>query len=508
MKKLCAAFGLLLALTACETQQAPPPAHTSAAPPPKIALDVQVINLADRSGQQPVSSPYNSNRFSPTIADAIKQWASDRLQAAGQSGQAIIVIKDASLIAQPMPIKEGIDGWFTRQQGVKYIGRAEVSIEANGRPGFSMADAVATRAVTLPENPTPIEKQDAYYTMLNGLMKDLGQNLETGIQTHMGSFIVSQQVYGVTAVPTGSDLYAGAPQDGEGPVIIQSPVAPPQYGQPYGNPQQYAGHPYNNQQQYGQQQYSGQQYGNQPYGGQPYGGQPYNGQQYNPQMGGMNSAVAEAALPSPPQVAVSPPTMTISQASQGPGPQYGSPNLTMSASGPPISVYQQPSYQPSAPMAPVTQMPLPPPQAPVFNNADTGSAPGPYSQQASGYAPAQQPSGGYGGYDNYSNYNNSYANAPQQQPAPPSYNAPNYAPVAPQQQPPQQNYASANAPPQQPGPSAYGSYAPPLPQPSYNNYGNTYAAAAPQQPAQMPRGEPATIPLSAPPYYGSGYYAR
>ena len=55
--------------------------------------------------------------------------------------------------------------------------------------------------MTLPEDPTNLEKQNAYFTMLNGLMKDLGENLETGIQSHMANFITTAPVYGVTAIP-------------------------------------------------------------------------------------------------------------------------------------------------------------------------------------------------------------------------------------------------------------------------------------------------------------------
>ncbi|MDR3449107.1 MAG: hypothetical protein P4M15_05070 [Alphaproteobacteria bacterium] len=224
MKKICAALVLTLTLAACASDLPPPaPAPAAHALPPKINLDVQAINLADRSGLQPLSSPYNDNHFSPTIADAIKQWASDRLQAAGQSGQAIIVVKDASLISQALPMQQGMDGWFTRQQGSKYIGRAEVSVEANGHQGFATADAVATRSVTLPENPTAVEKQNAYYSLLNGLMKDLGENLESAIQAHMNSFVITAPIYSGSMAPL--------PPMGAGeiisPTVIQEPTPSP-----------------------------------------------------------------------------------------------------------------------------------------------------------------------------------------------------------------------------------------------------------------------------------------
>ena len=204
MKKIVAAICLMASLVACSSEEMPPVAANHVLPP-KMALDVKTISLADRSGIQPANSPYNTNHFSPKISDAIKQWATDRLQANGQSGQAIVIIKDASLKAQPIAVKEDFfDNLFTRQQGVKYIGHAEVSIEANGRSGYAMTNASATRILTLPENPTDIEKQDAYYSMLTPLMKDLGENLEAGIQAHMASFITAAPASMSYSAPRGN----------------------------------------------------------------------------------------------------------------------------------------------------------------------------------------------------------------------------------------------------------------------------------------------------------------
>lgn len=202
MKKILAICGLALALTGCADEPVMVPAPTAYALPPKMMLNVKVINLADRSGKQQMNSPYKNNDFNPTIAEAMKQWAGDRLQAVGTNGQAIIVIKDAALIAQSLFTSDSIDTWFTRQQGLKYTGHAEISLEATAAPGFAMADASATRSVTLPEHPSAEERRQAYYTLLNGLMRDLGQNMDASIQAHMSDFLVSSPTYGVSAIPT------------------------------------------------------------------------------------------------------------------------------------------------------------------------------------------------------------------------------------------------------------------------------------------------------------------
>jgi hypothetical protein len=234
MKKISAVFGLAFVLAACSSEQAPPPVAVNHTLEPKIVLNVKTISLTDRSGMQPADSLYNGNSFTPTIKEAIKQWAIDRMQANGQSGQAVVIIKKASLTSQPLEVKKGFfdfDRWFTRQQSAKYIGSAEVSIEANGPTGYAITEASATRALTLPEDPTAAEKQNAYYTLLNGLIKDLGENLESGIHEHMSGLIETTPVLGATAVPIGSPAADKTPAPAAQPMVARDKMtAPPSSG--------------------------------------------------------------------------------------------------------------------------------------------------------------------------------------------------------------------------------------------------------------------------------------
>jgi hypothetical protein len=220
MKKLITSAFLLL-LSACaadQTVQAPVNYNL----PAKITLDVQSINLVDRNPIQPASSPYNSNHFQPTIDDAIRQWAKDRLQAVGATGQAVVIIKDASLTQQSLAHDTD---WFTRQQGNKYIAHAEVELEAKGHEGYALASAQASRFETLADNPTESERQTAYYNILNGLMKDLGQNLEASIQTHMRDFVVTAPILAPSSMPVvapaSQPIISSAPVYSNAPVVMQ-----------------------------------------------------------------------------------------------------------------------------------------------------------------------------------------------------------------------------------------------------------------------------------------------
>jgi hypothetical protein len=198
MKKI-ATLMMIVLLAACASD-AKPVAKPEPVAGPKINLDVQRINFMDRSGYQPADSPYSSNNFRPTISESIRKWASERLQAVGNAGEADIIVKDASLTSQTLPHE---DSMFKRAQASKYTARAEIEIDIRGRTGYGLASAKASRYETLPEDPTAIEKQNAYYTVLTGLMHDLTANFETSLHDHANDYIVTAPILpGTSAQPT------------------------------------------------------------------------------------------------------------------------------------------------------------------------------------------------------------------------------------------------------------------------------------------------------------------
>jgi hypothetical protein len=193
MKKHILALSCALFLSACAADQPAPVAKADYVLPPKINLDVQNMTFVDHSTQQS-NSPYNTFHFQPTISDAIRQWSTDRLGPVGQTGQGTVIVTDASLTSQALAMQGGMNDWFTRQQASKYIAHAEVEIDLQGREGAATVTAQATRYESLPENPSPAERQRAYFDVLNALMRDLGQNMERAIQAHAGTFIITAPI--------------------------------------------------------------------------------------------------------------------------------------------------------------------------------------------------------------------------------------------------------------------------------------------------------------------------
>lgn len=190
MRNLIAACAFLLFLSACA--ETPPPAvKLDVDASPKINLDVLTVAVIDRSAPSLADSPYAANNFQPTIANALKRWATEKLVAVGSTGEAIVVIRDASLKAQGLP---HTDDLFTRQQASKYTGHAEIEIEVSGRAGHGHVSAEAAHFETLPEEPSALERQNAYTKVLNALMHDIGNNLRGAIRDHIGNFVITAPI--------------------------------------------------------------------------------------------------------------------------------------------------------------------------------------------------------------------------------------------------------------------------------------------------------------------------
>lgn len=217
MKKLLLAAACGLALAACSSEPArTPPLQLDYSSLGKIYLNVQDVNVINRSAGTPTKRPYIGHLFQPRLADAVTRWAQDRLQVNGSPGHATVIIKEASVAEYPLTVPSGFESWYTREQASKYVGRMELSIEAQSPVNSTVgsANAHATYAVTLPEKPTEAEKYAAYRDVLDNLMKDINQKLEQAMREHMGPFMASG--------PSASEM-APAPAASASPRVQQAP---------------------------------------------------------------------------------------------------------------------------------------------------------------------------------------------------------------------------------------------------------------------------------------------
>ena len=164
----------------------------------RISLNVKDLSFVDRGIDHYPATPLLVPPLQPTVTDAVHRWATDRLQAVGNDGLAAFVVKNAYVTEEKIPTDSS---WFERKQASKMTAHVEIEFDARNNQSYGLATANAVRSVSVPENPTDGERQDAYNRLIDGLMVDLDKYLDQAIHEHMREFIVTDPVIGSKLPP-------------------------------------------------------------------------------------------------------------------------------------------------------------------------------------------------------------------------------------------------------------------------------------------------------------------
>ena len=192
MLKPVLALLALFFMAACDTAAPPKPSfpQITFAHLPPIGLDVAQIQVEEQYAP-PLREPNVEHAMPVSPAAVARRWAADRLRPAGPSGVARVIVKDASVVAQPLKKTEGVRGLFTRDQEVRYVGNlvVEVNVETSGGLGSGFATGAATRTVTAPETISLNRRDQILFDLAEGLAQDLNATLETNVRAHLAPFI-------------------------------------------------------------------------------------------------------------------------------------------------------------------------------------------------------------------------------------------------------------------------------------------------------------------------------
>ena len=185
------ASGLLL-LAGCSTPETPKP--KTARPASLIELQALDLNVVNEyvSPERPPAIDY---LYQPSLADRIAKFSSARIKTVGPSGHVHVLIKDASVTLQkftPPEQEEGISNMLTRQQSMKMIANADVVVTGEVPEWHynGYAEGKASQSITLPENPTAKERQQAYDQLVVKLLDELNENIEISVRQHLRQMVV------------------------------------------------------------------------------------------------------------------------------------------------------------------------------------------------------------------------------------------------------------------------------------------------------------------------------
>ena len=139
----------------------------------------------------PLRAPNAEHKFPTPPAQAVRQWAKDRLRAVGDEGVLRLIVRDASVIETALKKTGDLRGAFTADQSERYEARLEVVIEVRSDRGFreAFASATAERSRTVAEDISLHDREMAFYEMTKALMEDLNTELEKNIEQFLARYL-------------------------------------------------------------------------------------------------------------------------------------------------------------------------------------------------------------------------------------------------------------------------------------------------------------------------------
>lgn len=192
MKKLLALAFVALTFTACE--EAPgstTPAPVTFANSAPIRLNVASINVVE-SYRAPMNAP-NVDHIMPTPPImALKQWAGQRLVAAGQAGSLEMIIEDAAVKETKLSLQDGIKGFFTDEQSERYDAHIKVTFRLyDGVNTISAAEGAVevSRMQTVGEKATVAQREKIFRDMVQDMMTRFDSESQNRLRQYFGRFI-------------------------------------------------------------------------------------------------------------------------------------------------------------------------------------------------------------------------------------------------------------------------------------------------------------------------------
>ena len=155
-----------------------------------LSLDVAKLETMS-SYTPPMSAPNVDHLFHTSPAGALGRWAEDRLRAVGKNGFARFTIIEASVTETQLDMKKGIIGAFTKDQSERYDAVLEAKLEIFDDSDLSVgfARAKATRSVTVREDSSVNQREQAWFHLTEELVRDIDAELEKNISMYLSRWL-------------------------------------------------------------------------------------------------------------------------------------------------------------------------------------------------------------------------------------------------------------------------------------------------------------------------------
>ena len=186
-----AAFALLF-VAACQ----PAPQSYTLSPvtfrsQPVIRINVAKINVVE-DYISPVSAPNVEHQMSTPPAQGVKIWVSERLQAVGTSGTLDVVITNASVKENKLPVKQGVRGLFTDDQSERYDANLAVTLrlyDGENAMSRSQGDVNVSRSRTINEKASLADREKLWHDMSTEMVQSYDREAEVRLRQYFANYL-------------------------------------------------------------------------------------------------------------------------------------------------------------------------------------------------------------------------------------------------------------------------------------------------------------------------------
>ena len=187
---ICAVVAALFLLTGCveSMPDTHPPELTFANYQP-VDLDVASIDVRD-DYKPPMQDPNIEHTFPTPPYVAAKKLVKQQLIPAGSANALRVIIEDASVIREELPVEHGILDAFTRQPSERLRAKVLLRFELYSPQApdivLGHAEVIAKRTKTLLEDTSIADRDHAYFSLTEDLMDDLNDGLRSIVKNTFG----------------------------------------------------------------------------------------------------------------------------------------------------------------------------------------------------------------------------------------------------------------------------------------------------------------------------------
>lgn len=157
----------------------PPPEFSYDKHPP-ITLYANNIVIKE-SYKPPLSAPNVEHQFKTFPAEIVRDWASKRVRANGQSGTLTLDIIQASVVEENLEVKRGFLNSLRDNYDRKLTGRLRVRMTYKGPRGDTWIEVEEGAAWRLPESSTMQYREQIYNVMLI----EMSEKIDSALQAHL-----------------------------------------------------------------------------------------------------------------------------------------------------------------------------------------------------------------------------------------------------------------------------------------------------------------------------------